>query len=338
MTTCVHRFVALSLVVALSAVPQRADAQVLSNAFLRVTFGARGISSLTDLASAQTDRLVSDDAAIVIGTETLDTRRLDAPTKEVIEDGVVFHYVARTYRIDVRYALKPGWRFVSKQLAITALVARTGGVVVGSYFTAPTDPELGFIYEGGSYTSFNVLGATSTTLRGISPDGRYLSGTFDEARSFLNGFVFDRTNAALVKFGAGTIVQGMSSHGVLVGSFFMGPRTPFTYDITTGIRTAYGPENDRYRDINDDGLIAGFRTGTAFVGRPGNFQNLAVAGAISTFAEGINNAGWVVGGYTDATGMVDHAFVARPVPEPGSWALLLGGLAAIGVSTRRRSA
>lgn len=219
-----------------------------------------------------------------------------------------------------------------------ALGISDGGVVVGSYFTAPTDPELGFIYEGGSYTSFNVLGATSTTLRGISPDGRYLSGTFDEARSFLNGFVFDRTNAALVKFGAGTIVQGMSSHGVLVGSFFMGPRTPFTYDITTGIRTAYGPENDRYRDINDDGLIAGFRTGTAFVGRPGNFQNLAVAGAISTFAEGINNAGWVVGGYTDATGMVDHAFVARPVPEPGSWALLLGGLAAIGVSTRRRSA
>ena len=219
-----------------------------------------------------------------------------------------------------------------------ALGISDGGVVVGSYFTGPTDPELGFIYESGSYTSFNVLGATSTTLRGISPDGRYLSGTFDEASSSLNGFLFDRTNGALVRFGAGTIVQGMNSHGVLVGSFFMGLRTPFTYDITTGIRTDYGPENDRYRDINDDGLIAGFRAGTALVGRPGSFQNLAVAGAISTFAEGINNAGWVVGGYTDATGMVDNAFIARPVPEPGSWALLLGGLAAVGVSTRRRRA
>ena len=173
MTTRACRFVAISLVALYAMFARRSEAQTLSNAHLRVTFGARGISTLTDLASGTTDRLLSDDAAITIGDEKLDTRRLDAPTKNVVADGVVYHYVARTYRIDVRYALKPRWRFVSKQIAITALVARKFTVMDVTLFRttlarAPTgvfrpmsaQPSLG-TFEYGAALRF---GATHSLL------------------------------------------------------------------------------------------------------------------------------------------------------------------------------
>ncbi len=100
------------------------DAQALRNRHLQVTFGARGIASITDLASNSTDRLRSDDAAIVIGADTFDTRLLAAPTRAVTHDAIAYRYRAGTYLLDVTYELKPDWLFVSKQLSVTALVAR----------------------------------------------------------------------------------------------------------------------------------------------------------------------------------------------------------------------
>ena len=100
------------------------EAQALRNSNLRVTFGARGITSITDLASERTDRLHSDDAAIVIGADTIDTGALSAPVKQVRRDAVVYRFRAGNYNVDVAYELKPRWTFVSKQLSVTALVAR----------------------------------------------------------------------------------------------------------------------------------------------------------------------------------------------------------------------
>ena len=99
-------------------------AQVLRNAKLRVTFGTRGIVMIADLAAGRTDRLRSDDAAITIGADTFDTRTLAAPVREVRRDAIAYHYHTGTYLLDVTYELKPGWAFVAKQLAVTALVAR----------------------------------------------------------------------------------------------------------------------------------------------------------------------------------------------------------------------
>jgi hypothetical protein len=134
----------LLLALALVTCARHADAQVLANGRLRVTFGPRGIATVTDRATARTDRLVADDASIGIGAETFDTHTLAAPTKELVRDGVTYHYRTGTYRLDVRYELKPGWAFVSKQLAVTALVARQFTVTDvtlfrGTLATAPVD-------------------------------------------------------------------------------------------------------------------------------------------------------------------------------------------------------
>ena len=118
-----------------------AGAQVLRNTQLRVTFGARGIASITDLSSARTDRLLSDDAAITIGADTFDTRTLAAPSREVRRNEVIYHYRAGTYRLDVTYELKAGWSFVGKQLSVTALVARKFTVGEVTLFRATLSAE-----------------------------------------------------------------------------------------------------------------------------------------------------------------------------------------------------
>ena len=118
-----------------------AGAQVLRNTHVRVTFGPRGIASITDLSSARTDRLLSDDAAITIGADTFDTRALAAPDKELRRNVVIYHYRAGTYRFDVTYELKPDWSFIGKQLSVTALVARKFTVGDVTLFRATLSEE-----------------------------------------------------------------------------------------------------------------------------------------------------------------------------------------------------
>ena len=123
-----------------------AGAQVLRNTHLRVAFGARGLASITDLSSARTDRLLSDDAAVTIGADTFDTRTLAAPSREVRRNEVIYHYRTGTYRFDVMYELKPGWSFVGKQLSVTALVARKFTVGDVTLFrTALADTPVGVV-------------------------------------------------------------------------------------------------------------------------------------------------------------------------------------------------
>lgn len=217
-----------------------------------------------------------------------------------------------------------------------------GGVVVGSYFEGSTN--IGFIYESGAYTNFSVAGAASTDLRGISGDGRYVSGFYTSDAGSFFGFVYDRSTANLIELGRPMIVQGINSHGTVAGSLRSvggSGSTPFLYDIGSNVRTDYGPAFDNYRDINDSGVVAGWGLrdgiGVGLVGLAGAMSPLIPFDALDSFAQGIDNAGVVVGGYsTDPDLLTSSAFIATPVPEPGSFALLLGGL--LGLAVRRRRA
>ena len=213
------------------------------------------------------------------------------------------------------------------------------GAVVGAYYASQTDPyaSTAYIYEGGRYTDFNVPGAGSTTLRGISADGRYLTGAFDA-----NGFVFDRLTGTVFDLGYLAIVHGINSNGVAAGSIFGTGRTPFLYDIASQVRTDYLPLTDRYRDVNDAGVVTGwgvrdgFASNVTIVGSPGGTSALKVGGSFGSIGYGINNDATVVGLYfrrDDANG----AFIATTVPEPGTWALMLCGLLGLtAAATRRR--
>jgi uncharacterized membrane protein len=90
--------------------------------------------------------------------------------------------------------------------------------------------------------------------------------------------------------------------------------------------------------INNAGQIVGWvydRIGThGFLKDGANFTKFDFPGAQSTYAEGINDRGQITGYYYDGTSY--HGFLAA-VPEPGTYALLLLGIGAVGVGTHRRS-
>jgi uncharacterized membrane protein len=234
------------------------------------------------------------------------------------------------------------------------------GVVVGSYSTtATTDaggnvifgPQQSFIYDGGTYTPFAVGGATNTLARAISPDGRYVSGYFDSDMVLGQGFLLDTLTDMLTLVGGGglesfTIAQGINSGYIMVGSDILLSSSPptgpgFLYDIGTGTRTDVilpGSARTAFRAIDDNGIVSGwYRTAginRGFTGYPGSVQSIEVMGAEGTFVEGSNNGRVLVGNFV--LGASGGAFIATPVPEPLTAALLGLGLVGI-VSVRHRA-
>ncbi len=221
--------IARAIALALAATAQGAQAQTLSNASLRVTFGPRGITTLTDRVTARTDRLLSDDAVMTIGPDTIDTRALAAPSSELVEHGVVNHYRSGTYLIDVRYQLRPGWRFVSKQLSVTALVARTFTVANVTLFrarlgSAPLDvfrpmsaqPKLGTFEYGAAMRvarGHSLLLVAQNPFLHVTVEGRNVMLQYAPDMQWSAGdgaFESDRALLAPVRLTGRRIPEGMT--------------------------------------------------------------------------------------------------------------------------------
>ena len=236
-------------------------------------------------------------------------------------------------------------------VSTNALGISDGGIVVGA-FNAAGSAQRGFIFSSGSYTVFEVAGAQSTILRGISPDGRYLSGYYTTSTNAGIAFAYDRVTGILRSVpepatSSTTIGQGVTNAGVMVGSDIIDspPSRPgFIYDSATGTRTDVmlaGATRTALRAIDDSGVLSGWfidATGThGFVGSLSSYETIDFAGATQTFVEGSNNSRWLVGEWFDAAGAV-RAFIATPIPTPGSLALALAALAALGWTGQRRRA
>jgi hypothetical protein len=229
----------------------------------------------------------------------------------------------------------------------TAFALSDNGRVVGNDFfeTAPGSGVLvsrGWIHDGTGYTPVSTPNFLSTSLRGVSPDGRWISG-HNEGRSFLLDTLTGAELTTSEPGENGFTPQGINGLGVHVGSTRLldSSVVSYTYSIRTQTRTNLVWEtfpDARFRDINATGAIAGWGNaahpitgGLTSVGLLGTVESAAifmVPGSTSTILQGINDAGWLSGNYffdgSDAIG-----FVAIPVPEPSSFVLLLAGLAAL---------
>lgn len=248
----------------------------------------------------------------------------------------------------------------SGAIGSTASGISDSGAVVGSFTTgSSTDPEggvifdsiQGFIYAGGQYQVVNVAGANDTFLRGISPDGRYVSG-YAQFANRSRGFALDLVGGGLTLLGPSngyTVAQGINANGVIVGDAreFTGPgtststRTSFSYDLATGQSTdanIAGVARTAFRDISVDGTIAGFYTDTlgthGFMGSTTSYQAFDFGSSDLTILEGINDARWLVGSANDANGQGFGVLLA-PVPEPATWILIAAGGALLGIRRRR---
>lgn len=239
----------------------------------------------------------------------------------------------------------------STALATAALGISNNGVIVGSFYeTTVIDPSTGntvpgptkgFILDGGVFTIVNQGTGAFTQMRGVSPDGRWVSGYSSSGPGVNRGFVLDRSTGTFTDVTAAgstfTLPQGINAQGVVVGSDIItgagGARPGFTYDLVTNVRTSVqfpGFARTAVRDISNAGVMTGWlqqgSTTVGFVGTPGSFSTLAVDGSSTTYPQSMNESGWLVGSYSLADG-TSLGFLAVPVPEPATillWAC--GGL------------
>jgi probable HAF family extracellular repeat protein len=198
----------------------------------------------------------------------------------------------------------------------------------------------GFLYDAGTFTTFDVPGGRSTAATGINDAGQIV-GVFglQAGGGGSRGFVRGPDGSFTVFDGPGAFAYGINDAGQMVGSSFDGT-TSHGFLYTAGSFTFLDPPGSVFTvawGINDAGQTVGyFSDGSinnpfhGFLYDAGAYTIIDVPGRGQTFAYGINDAGQIVG----------SSFPEGPVPEPGSMLLFGSGLAGIWAfaSRKRRSA
>ncbi|MBB5206428.1 putative membrane protein [Inhella inkyongensis] len=248
-------------------------------------------------------------------------------------------------------------------LGTHAMGVSEAGAVVGNYWTSMRDdglgnliegPAKGYVLENGQFTTLAYEGAEETSVRGISDNGRYLSGysVLDFLRGETQAWVYDRQTGQFtdVMRGFGAIAAHVDDQGRVLGSTrYRDPvtgrlvGTSFTFDA--GVLKLFnldGQTDTRARAVNAGGQMAGFvrQAGVdrAFLGTPSDYQLYNWQGATGTHIQDINDAGVAVG-YAfneDGNGFSYQALIFRQgVPEPAALALSAVALLALRLTRRR---
>lgn len=208
--------------------------------------------------------------------------------------------------------------------------------VVGSYRDASLGRVVGFINSGGNIQTLDLVDASRTEIRGISPDGHYLTGTRVSVSTGISaGFLMDRSSGQVVDISpvgaTGSMVHDVTNDGRVAGSFatFSGQVVGFTFH--NGVFDQFsmpGQPYTQFRGISETGYLTGF-SGSSFWPDQ-NYGFIAQGGAIRMFERGsqvlgINDYGLAVG----VTGF-GMGYLLTPVPEPMSAVLMLCGLGLLG--------
>lgn len=116
-------FTATALLFALIpfAVPARGQGSlVLENGLLKAEFGNRGLSSLQDLATGARLEIGRDAWAVTIDGTRLSADDLRNAELKMEPSRLTFTGAAGGWNVDLIYELKPGWRFVTKQVVLSS--------------------------------------------------------------------------------------------------------------------------------------------------------------------------------------------------------------------------
>jgi hypothetical protein len=194
------------------------------------------------------------------------------------------------------------------------LGVNNANTAVGFYADVNGDFQ-GFSYNiaGNSFTPITLPGsfnAAMTTATGINNAG-VISGFYVDAAGNTHGFLdnagtftsFDDPNA-----NGNTTFLGLNDNGLVVGSFVD------ANGMTNGL--VFNSLSSTWQTVND----------------PLSSPNPAFD-VTGTTINGINNAGQLVGFYSDGTNV--NGFLATPTPEPGSIALISAGFGLLLAGYRR---
>jgi probable HAF family extracellular repeat protein len=176
-------------------------------------------------------------------------------------------------------------------LSSEATGINNSGQIVGFFVDATVH---GFFLDvGGSFTTIDVPGATSTSAFGINDSGQIM-GIFFDTTGTSHGFLLDTSGSITTidvpgASGRETFARGINNSGQIVGYFGMFP---------TG--------------------------GHGFLYTGGSFTSIDVdVPHLETFALGINNSGQIVGSFDSSDAGPTKGFLATPTVVPESRSLRL---------------
>ena len=195
----------------------------------------------------------------------------------------------------------------------TALAINDAGIVVGTgVSTDSRNVILSYNSVTGAMTEIAPLpyaGFNSSLAFAISENGYVGGSSGNGSQAFIWSQAGGMVSVPLPGISSNGSVRAVNDLGWAVGNSGGQYANPFLYaDGTT------------------------YLIGDVIVNEAGwNFTTTTSAAAL-----GITNEGLIIG--TAKFNGVEHAYLLTPVPEPTTWALMLGGLAAIGALKRRRPA
>ncbi len=201
-----HATLCLSL---LTPVARGADRFTLENGNISADFDSSGLAQLTLLNSKQSLILANDSAMLTVNGERLAAPGLKLVDTKRQKESIVYTYQAGDKQLRVIYELKPGWKFVSKQLVLTLPPGRTVRIDAAEAFRTelktPVAREqkasngsgavflrLGEVAESKRYGAFFVL--QNPFLKWQHKDGQVALGYVPdlEWRAAYGPFVSDR--------------------------------------------------------------------------------------------------------------------------------------------------
>jgi hypothetical protein len=152
--------IATARVVALSFLLTTAllHADALDNGLVRAEFNGRGLTAIRDLASQQNVGFAQDETAVFVGDDAVESEFLQPVVETTTVTNRVYVLRAGRWTVRVIYELQPGWRFVSKQVAVSGSGEREFRVrrfetLRGRLASAPADElrlrETSFLRFGG---------------------------------------------------------------------------------------------------------------------------------------------------------------------------------------------
>ena len=207
------------------------------------------------------------------------------------------------------------------------LAINDAGVVVG-YYTNAYGANHGFIYSNGTYSNLGDPSASIDTLAGGFEDtyplaindagqvaGYYIDSNTNSDRGFIysNG-TYTTLNDPLAGQGyeQGTRAVAINNFGVVVGDYVDASDNEHGFIYSNGTYTTLNDPlaaTSSVQSINDAGVVIGtFTNGRGFVYSNGTFTTLQDPGAVETIPLAINDAGEVAGYYTDDRD-VTHGFL-----------------------------
>jgi hypothetical protein len=194
------------------------------------------------------------------------------------------------------------------------------GTVCGDYFRSDgTDHS--FFLSGGTFTEYDVPGATNTVLLGINETGDFTGGFSDSSRIFQAFISVGGTITSFSVPGATTTFAYGKSNQLVVGYYVdsSGILHGYFRDANGALHFPIGPSGSttsvlfglNYRNwvVGRYANSSGVTHGLFFV-PPNQFFTFDYPGSTFTSLNGINAQGIICGRYADASGIA-HGFLAR---------------------------